>query len=103
MKGDHEPSVEAWSSNDRSVSGLDLLLKCIPVELVGQLYQGMVEVDDGLEFGLKEVWLDGGNRGLRLHGFSQFFSVVNTPNTAKVMRTFHHKTFAWNNLSSFSA
>jgi hypothetical protein len=35
----------------------------------------MVEVDDGLEFGLKEVWLNGGERGFWLHGFSQFLEV----------------------------
>ncbi len=75
MKGDHEPGVDSWSSHDRGVSGLELLLECVPVELLGQFYQGMVEVDDGLEFGLKEVWLNGGDRGFWLHGFSQFLEV----------------------------
>ncbi len=49
MKGDHELGVDAWSSHDRGVSGLELLLGCVPVELVGQFYPGMVEADDGLE------------------------------------------------------
>ncbi len=80
MKGDHEPGVDDWSSHDRGVSGLELLFECVPVELVGQFYQGMVEVDDGLAFGLKEVCLKGGHRGLWLHGFSRFLKVL-TPLT----------------------
>jgi hypothetical protein len=77
----------SWSAHDRGVSGLELLLECVPVELLGQFYQRMVEVDDGLEFGLKEVRLNGGNRGVWLHGFSQFLEVL-TPLTKQ--NSFHN-------------
>ena len=62
--------------HDWRVRGLKLLLKFVPIELLGQFYQGMAQVDDGLEFSLKKVGLSGGRRRLRLHVFSQFLRVI---------------------------
>jgi hypothetical protein len=53
VKGHHEAGIDAWSSHDWRVRGLKLLLKFVPIELLGQFYQGMAQVDDGLEFSLK--------------------------------------------------
>jgi hypothetical protein len=75
MKGDHESGVDARSTHDGGISGVKLSLKSVPVELPGQLHQGVVEVDDGFELRLKKVCLNGGNRRFGRHGFSQFLRV----------------------------
>jgi hypothetical protein len=75
MKGDHEAGVDARSTHDGGISGVQLSFKSVPIEFPGQFYQGVVEVDDGFELRLKKIRLNGGNRGFWLQGFSQFSRV----------------------------
>ena len=75
MKGEHESGVYARSSNEGGMNGVKLSLKSVLVELPGQLYQGVVEVDDGFEIRLKKGCRNGGNLRFGLLGFSQFLRV----------------------------
>ncbi len=93
VKGYDEVGIDDWSSHDWRVCGLKLLLKFVPIELPGQFYQGMAQVDDGLEFSLKKVGLSGGRRRLRLHVFSRFLQVIPTLNdnrSVSALQGAHH-------------
>jgi hypothetical protein len=89
VKGYHEAGIDAWSSHHWRVRGLKLLLKFVPIELLGQFYQGMAQVDDGLEFSLKKVGLSDGKRSLRLHVFSPFLRATTYRPEQKACHNLH--------------
>jgi hypothetical protein len=64
VKGYHDAGIDASSSHDWRVCGLMLLLKLVPVEIMGKVHHGMVQIDDGFESSAKNVGFSGGRRRL---------------------------------------